>query len=553
MRGKKLFEEMGNIREDFVQDTAESLYGVNLEQQESDHDENGELLFKRVVSQKKRRGASKGYRRRIYGMVAAAAVFALVVGGIGWNYIYTQEEKKLAFLGASSGSIQTLEEGEGMTGVAELYGNQNLDQKNTYKKSAEPEEYQVQSVSYPKPVAAMEDEGDELDSVYWANLTDFYSGVLQGTLVNEAGESVVCSPVNLYLCMAMLTEMTSGDTQKQILDALGQESVINVRKQSQKIWHNLYEDNDISRCILGNSLWLNEDIGFEQNVLEILAKNYYASTYQGEMGSENFDKTIQKWVNAMTGNALKEQADGIETQSDMAALLFSSAYFFDQWGTTFDEKETKKGTFYNADGSESICDFMKQTTIGSYIYDGKRFWAVGLSFEHGKTMYLFLPKDGVSVEEILQKDMKVILNIGTYMEEEQDGVEWAEVTVKLPKFEITTGEFNLIPVLKQMGIDVLFDKENADFTSFLVEAEQGNHQLWVNKVEQSTRIAIDEVGCSVASYTEVGMRDMGGIPEKHYTFTCNRPFLFVIGDELGATNEDSVGVPVFSGVVNDIK
>ena len=546
MRGRKLFEELGNVREDFVQDTAKSLYEEDMKCQERSLYEEG-----KPVLRKKRRGKEKKYYRGIYGVAAAAAVVVLTVGGIGFHQLHMQEEKKMASTGMVSGSAPTLEEGEAMTGIAELYGNNG--NQNASKKSAEPLEYQVQSVSYPEPIDPMEDDGYEPNGAYFAKLEEFYSGVLQGALVNEEGDNVVCSPVNLYLCMAMLTEMTGGETQKQILDTLGQNSVVDVRKQSQKIWHNIYEDNDISRCILGNSLWLNENIDFEQNVLEVLANNYYASTYQGKMGLKDFDKTIQKWVNSMTGNALKKQADGIETQPDMAALLFSSAYFFDQWAVTFDEKKTKKGTFYNADGSESICDFMKQTAEAGYIYNGERFQAMELSFAHEKSMYLFLPKKGVSVEEILQKDMEVILNMGTIMEEERKGVEWAKVTLKLPKFEITTDELNLIPVLQQMGIEGLFDKTKADFTNFLSEAEQDNHQLWVNKVEQSARIAIDEVGCSVASYTEVGMRDMGGIPRKHYTFACNRPFLFVISDGLLTTSGEWGDVPVFSGVVNEMK
>ena len=68
------------------------------------------------------------------------------------------------------------------------------------------EEYQVTSVSYPKPVDPMSDENWRPNSAYLKSLKDFYTNTFQGTLVNEAGESVVCSPINLYLCMAMLTD-----------------------------------------------------------------------------------------------------------------------------------------------------------------------------------------------------------------------------------------------------------------------------------------------------------------------------------------------------------
>lgn len=36
-------------------------------------------------------------------------------------------------------------------------------------------------------------------------------------------ENMVCSPVNVYIALSMLAETASGETRKQILDALGAE------------------------------------------------------------------------------------------------------------------------------------------------------------------------------------------------------------------------------------------------------------------------------------------------------------------------------------------
>lgn len=295
----------------------------------------------------------------------------------------------------------------------------------------------------------------------------------------------------------------------------------------------------------GNSIWLNQNIPFQQDVLKTVSDNYYASTYQGEMGTTAMDSEIQNWVNDMTGNALKKQAEGIETEKDTAAVLLSTAYFYDQWITPFSKEYTKSAVFYNADGSQTECDFMKQVDGSLYICRKKDFTSVSIGFENRKSMWIFLPNEGVTVDEMLEKDMEDVLHIvSDHTNSDKDG-EYAEVTIKLPKFQIETGEVDLIPAMKKMGVKNLFDANDADFTRLVGEEKEDEYKLYADKVVQASKVAVDEIGCSVASYTEVGLRCGAGMTKKKYTVDCNRPFLFVIGDSY-------YGIPVFAGVVNEM-
>lgn len=58
-------------------------------------------------------------------------------------------------------------------------------------------------------------------------------------------------------------------------------------------------------------------------------------------------------------------------------------------------------------------------------------------------------------------------------------------------------------------------------------------------------MAVDENGCSVASYTVVEMRDGAGMPDKKYQFNCNRSFVFIINNKID-------GIPIFAGVVRNM-
>lgn len=392
---------------------------------------------------------------------------------------------------------------------------------------------QLQKVAYPA-----KKEEQELDSAYLANLKAFYQNSIRDTLTSKKGENCVYSPVNLYLCMAMLTEMTDGKTKKQLMDALGQTEEEKVREQSRKIWENVYMDGKIAKCLLGDSIWLNQNIPYEKDVLKSLADNYYTETFQGQMGLE-MERRIQNWINHMTGNKLKEEAGEIKTDVMTVFVLLSTAYFYDQWVTPFQESDTKEDTFTNADGKKVSCDFMNSQRFDS-AYRTERFQAASLGFENGNSMLLVLPEENVTVEDLLKEDMDEILHLSV---DYGDKFSYGEVTLSLPKFEISSN-LDLIPIMKNMGVTDLFELEDADFTKLLGEKSKEDYPVYVDKVQQASKAAVDENGCSVASFTEVELRSGSAMPTEKFVINCDHPFLFII------SNYD--GIPVFAGVVNQM-
>ena len=63
--------------------------------------------------------------------------------------------------------------------------------------------------------------------------------------------------------------------------------------------------------VLASSLWLRDGTNYVQSTLDTLAKTYYASTFSGEMGSDDYNKALQSWLNEQTGGLLQEQASGV--------------------------------------------------------------------------------------------------------------------------------------------------------------------------------------------------------------------------------------------------
>ena len=392
---------------------------------------------------------------------------------------------------------------------------------------------QLQKVRYPK-----KDRWVSVDKAYLKNLKPFYQKSMSSLFLGKEGENCVYSPVNLYLSLAMLAEMTDGKTKSQLLDALGQKEIKKIREQSKLIWDSVYMDYGISECILGNSIWLNQDVPYQKEVLDTLAKQYYTESYQGLMGA-GMDQNIQDWVNDITKNILEEEAGEIKSTPEMAFILMSAAYFYDQWAEPFDNIATKKNIFINADGDKSECDFMNRTERGG-VYKTERFQSTYLKFEGGSNMFLFLPEKDVTLEDLFRKDMEEILHIASNF---GIGFEEGGVSLSLPKFSMSSN-LDLIPVMESMGIKDLFKKNEADFTKLIGKEDKNCPPVFVNKMKQASNATVDEEGCYVASFTETEVL-MGAAGFKTiFKIVCDHPFFFVISD--------NNGIPVFAGAVNQL-
>lgn len=371
---------------------------------------------------------------------------------------------------------------------------------------------------------------DGLEEFFTATMQEFLSGAGEG--------NKLYSPVNVYLALSMLAELTDGESRAQILDLLGYEDMDALRQQANDIWNANYMNDGKTISILGSSLWLNEDIEFEKDVLNTLAKTYYASTYQGEMGSEQYNQALRDWLNAHTGDRLREQTKNISMDADTIMALAATIYYQAKWDSRFSAEKTTQDVFHAPEG-DVVVDFMNKAQMEGYYYWGEKFGAVSVPLENAGAMWFVLPDEDVGVEDLLSDEETMAFL--------QTGSGWKNgkrlmINLSVPKFDVT-GETDLIDGLKELGVTDVFDYTVADFTPMLGDAE-ADYLPYVNKAQHDVRVAIDEDGVTAVAYTLVVV-EVGDAPppDDEIDFIVNRPFLFVI---TGADN-----VPLFTGVVND--
>lgn len=367
---------------------------------------------------------------------------------------------------------------------------------------------------------------------YEGSLSDFYAVTLPAFLTGGEGENRVYAPLNVYFALGMLAELTGGESRQQILDLLDQDSIEALRAQASALWNANYCDDGATTSILASSLWLNEDVPFVQETLDTLAETYYASSYQGKMGSEEVNKALRDWINDQTGGLLEEQAESLELNADTVLALATTIYFRAKWAEEFREEDTAPGTFHAPVG-DVTCDFMHQSGSDTY-YWGEQFSAIGRYLQGGSTMWFLLPDEGVSPEELLSG--------GEVMDFLAQGTDWDQrafltVNQALPKFDVSS-QIDLGEGLQALGITDAFDGDRSDFTP-MTEAMEG---IFVSQAQHAARVAIDEEGVTAAAYTVMSEAGAGPPPEEEVDFVADRPFLFAVTSPSGQL--------LFAGVVN---
>ena len=369
-------------------------------------------------------------------------------------------------------------------------------------------------------------------SGYRDGIGDFVRASTKAFLSGD-GKNFVYSPLNVYMALSMLAELTDGESRTQILTLLGQETIDDVRVHAKALWNANYCADGAVTSVLASSLWLDEDESYVQKTLDTLAQNYYASTFRGQMGDSAYNEALQSWVNEQTGGLLEEQASGLEFDPETVLGLVTTIYFRAKWSQEFSEAATSSDTFHTP-GQDVTCDFMHRTSSSTYFW-GEHFGAIQLSLRGSGNMKLLLPDEGVSAESLLEdaEAMDFILSRSDW-----ENGKFLTVNLSLPKFDVSS-DFDLTAGLKTLGVTDVFDETFADFTPSI---ENSKGQIALSRAEHAARAAIDEEGVTAAAYTVMMEAGAAMPPDEEIDFTLDRPFVFAI------TSQD--GLPLFIGIVN---
>lgn len=352
---------------------------------------------------------------------------------------------------------------------------------------------------------------------------DFAIRLLRKNMKNN--QNITVSPVSLIFALAMTANGAEGKTNEEMLALFNE---VSNKELNLRLYQYLQSiQDDASGVKIADSIWINENTGFEANK-EFLQTN--ADYYSSDIFSAPFDdstaKDINKWVDYNTNGGIPELVKEIDSVTVMC--LISTVLFDAQWSEPFDANNSADGEFNNADGTKAKVKMMN-SGYERYISDDSTKGFIK-EYSNGYEFVALLPEEGISIDEYLEcltaEQLSSLLS--------QNDADEAAI-VALPAFK-NSSELTLNKSLQEMGMKTAFDSNNADFSKIGTSQNGG---LYIDSVTQNTEITVDELGTKASAATKVEMKDGAMLVEN--SVICDRPFVYFIVN--GNTK-----MPLFAGV-----
>ena len=342
------------------------------------------------------------------------------------------------------------------------------------------------------------------------------------------------SPFSLSMALAMTWNGSDNETKLAIQNTLKLKDMSDeeVNSYFKKLKESFEETDPSTKLAIANSIWTNKNIKILPQFISLNKKYYKATVDAVDFSAPTTVQRINKWADDNTNGLIKEVIE--ETNPRALMYLLNALYFKGIWTSEFDAKSTSIMKFITERGKSKNVDMMHQNAHFNYASD-ETMQMVELPYgNEAFSMMVLLPQQGRIIADISRT-----LQNKEYWNNMKSRLRDKDVDLFLPKFK-TEYSKQLNSVLKDMGMDIAFSPENADFS------RMSDTRSFISFVQQFTYIATDEVGTEAAAVTVVGMETTSfpSTPEK-VTFKADRPFIYVI-------QEKSTGSILFMGAVKDL-
>jgi len=378
----------------------------------------------------------------------------------------------------------------------------------------------------PEDLAASDEKADAVDKSFTASNSEFAFNVFKELIEEDKDQNIFISPFSISTALTMTYNGAEGTTKDAMEKTLKFGSDIeNTNKEYKNLIESLDKVDSKIKLTVSNSIWVNKSFepSVKQDFKDRLNGNYNSDILARDFTDSKTADEINSWIDKSTNGKITKMIDKIGPE--LVMFLINAIYFKGEWTEKFDEKYTKKEDFFLSDGNPIKVDMMSNNGEFDYLEE-KHFQAVRLPYGRGKiAMYIFLPNKGVEVDTLIKN-----LDPNSFEKFRSEDLE----ELKVPKFKIEYGKKRLNDILKKQGMEVAFDKGDANLRGIATLTPQQN--LYISFVDHKAVIEVNEEGSEAAAATVIGIGMVAsaapGIPLK---FIADRPFFFVIRDDRSGT------------------
>ncbi|WP_293086356.1 serpin family protein [Okeania sp. SIO3B5] len=339
---------------------------------------------------------------------------------------------------------------------------------------------------------------------------------------SQSNENIFISPSSIAIALSMTYNGAEGKTRDAMAKALNFQgmSLEEVNQANKELGILLNSLNPDIKLDIANSIWTKKGMSFEPKFLQRNQNFYQSKVSEIDFEHPRSPEIINNWVNDITKGKIDKIIEKLEPNTVM--VLLNAIYFQGNWEQKFSEDSTKEQPFYLPNGTKKQHPIMFQSSRYLY-YEDEEFQAVSLPYGEGRvSMYIFLPKEKVGLDKFYQ-----ILN-------EENWENWmlqfyyCKVNLGLPKFK-TEYEITLNDALKSLGMEIAFNKNNADFSGM----RSIPPELYIDEIKHKTFVEVNEAGTEAGAATSItmGVRSV----EIPVDMLVDRPFFLTIRDDDSGT------------------
>lgn len=311
------------------------------------------------------------------------------------------------------------------------------------------------------------------------------------------------SPLSITYALSLVHLGTMAETEKQLTDLFNCKHTMDEMKQCFDMFNNA--SMTMATAFIFNDWWK-----INPQYTEMLKEVALVS-------SENFaDKSgvaerVNQFISKTTNGLIKEMISAQDINPNVIAFLVNSIYFKANWLHKFPKQSTRKCNFSNFEGEVEV-DMMFQCRTMPY-YENESMQLVELPYVGNEYCMGFVLLK--SPKLFFQFNMESMKNVIDQLSNDD------KVELFIPKFT-QRRNIDLIPHLKKLGVNDLFDENKANLEGICKEA-------YVAKVVHEALVIVDEEGVEAAASTVITMVNRSIMdPKSNKVFRADHSFHYYI-------------------------
>ena len=360
--------------------------------------------------------------------------------------------------------------------------------------------------------------------------------------------NTVVSPLSCSMLLGMITNALDEEAREELYECLGikAEDLETLNSYHSIILRELPSIDPSALCMIANGFWLRESGTLSDCYRSVLQDSYNADLGSFRVFTHEVKDEINGWIKERTDGAIDDLLKDEDVNSLINVVWTDALHFNGVWRQGFDASATRKAAFYpsypDMSGRREV-RMMTGADMG-YLYQFSAKGDTGDIKDYISAVTLPYGNESFMLTAVLpaENDPDINATLRSLTPEFWKRIDNAmtrpaqEINMEL-SFPVISAdsEFELIPVMKRMGVNRIFT--DAPMVNSLDFGEE-----LINIMRQRVIFDLDEEGARIkAASLGIGMDTApGDIRKKEINF--NRPFIYFV-------RERSTGAVLLAGIM----